>query len=843
MLWGAFAALLGTTTFATAQSRADFAALQTGAIQSLESSVPGLKTFREGDCISRIYGAPFAFGRSATESAQSFLNAHPNALGGGVANYVYEGEQDLMTGKFTAVCFNQFVNGVPVDLGGVTLLVRNESNFPLVLAVNSSETVAPIGTKPIFTEAMAIEAVAKQNARLTMFSSPALAIHRGESENRLAWQFEAESPSLSQPEKFKVFVDAITGEIIEWRDLICYADVTGSVRGYATPGLLPDQGNNPAVLTNLFGAKTTIAGVSTAYTDSAGNFTLSNPGTTPVTVNSTLEGRWVRVVDNTSTTLAFAPTVTPPGPADFVYNGAPSVMTTSQVNGLIHTTIVHDFVKSVNASYPGVDIQMPCNVNVAGQGNAFYNGSSINFYNAGGGYPNTCYSTVVYHEYGHHIVNVAGTNQGGYGEGMGDVTGILITGDNQLGRDFTGQGNGPLRNAINTIMYPCSLPIHTQGQIMAGSFWNTLQEMNANLGTAAAMSTLRPLWLNSILLRPPFISRAITVDVLTLDDNDANLNNGTPNYDEIAAGFGAKGMNAPAVNRLNMAAVSLPPQIVQPSESAALSRSGLTFVVSLSDNLETVNPNAVRLRYATGTGAYTTVNMVPIGGNQYRAFLRTPATGQSLRYFVEATTQQGNYFSGPVGTATQFNSVVVAKKVTPIFTDTFDTDLGWTFANASSLTSGAFERGDPNGSVFEGAPANPEDDSSDAGTFCLFTDQGAVAAAAGTADVDGGPAYAYSPTINMTGGNAILEFSHWFYNNLGDDCLNVWISNNNGATYIPIFGQIRSGSSNTWNRQSIVLGNHIALTSQMKIRVTTFDTATANITEAAIDNVVVKRLQ
>ena len=843
MLWTAFALSLGSTALAMGQSRTELADLQSSAIQSLEASFPGVRVFREGDSISRIYGVPFSTGTSAVDSAQSFMTAHPNTLGGGIATYALEGEQDVMNGKFTAVYFKQVINGVPVDLGGVTLLVRNESGYPTVLAVNSSELVTSLGTKPLLTEEMALEKVAKLNARLKLFTSPSLTIHGGEGSPRLAWQVEAKSPSLSQPENFKVFVDALTGEVLEWRDQVHYVDVTGSVKGFATPGLAPDQANNPAVLTNLFGARTTIAGVSTTHTNSAGNFTLSNPGSGAVTVGSTLEGQWVKVNNSSGTAMAFSNLVTPPGPVNFVYNPTPAVQQTSQVNGLIHTTIVHDFVKSISATYPGVDIQMPCNVNVAGQANAYYSGNTINFYNAGGGYPNMCYSTVVYHEYGHHIVAVAGTQQGGYGEGMGDVTSILLTGSNQLGLDFAGQGAGPLRNAINTISYPCSLPIHTQGQIMSGSFWNALQALIASEGSVNAMSILRPLWLNSILLNPPYISRAITVDVLTLDDNDANLNNGTPHYEEIAAGFDAKGMTAPAVNRLNMTAVTLPPQIVAPTTSVLAPKAKLSFEVSLTNNLETVNPSAVRLRYAIGTGGYATATMTAAGGNRYRASLPTPASGQSMRYFVEATTQQGNYFAGPVGTSTNFKSLVVGKKVSTIFSDTFQTDLGWTFAASTSLTTGAFERGDPNGSVFESQASNPENDSADAGTFCLFTDQGDVGAAAGTADVDGGPAYAYSPTINMSGGNAILEFSLWFFNNIGDDCVNVWISNNNGSTYIPIFGQIRTATSNTWNRHSIVLGNHIALTNQMKIRVTTFDTATGSITEAAIDDVVVKQIK
>ena len=35
----------------------------------------------------------------------------------------------------------------------------------------------------------------------------------------------------------------------------------------------------------------------------------------------------------------------------------------------------------------------------------------------------------------------------------------------------------------------------------------------------------------------------MVIDITTLDDNDGNLNNGTPNYFEIAAGFAVHGFD------------------------------------------------------------------------------------------------------------------------------------------------------------------------------------------------------------------------------------------------------------------------------------------------------------
>jgi len=99
--------------------------------------------------------------------------------------------------------------------------------------------------------------------------------------------------------------------------------------------------------------------------------------------------------------------------------------------------------------------EFPVNVNIASYCNAYYDYESINFFRAGGGCPNTAFSTVIHHEYGHHLVAMAGSGQGQYGEGMGDVMGVLITDDPGLAYGFYGDCDAPLRNASNDIQYPC----------------------------------------------------------------------------------------------------------------------------------------------------------------------------------------------------------------------------------------------------------------------------------------------------------------------------------------------------------------------------------------------------
>ena len=103
----------------------------------------------------------------------------------------------------------------------------------------------------------------------------------------------------------------------------------------------------------------------------------------------------------------------------------------AEVNAYRQANIVRDFALANNPSYPTIANQLnfAINVQVSGSCNAFYNGTSINFYPAAGGCNNTAFSTVVHHEFGHHMVASGGSGQGAYGEGMSDCMSLLISDD------------------------------------------------------------------------------------------------------------------------------------------------------------------------------------------------------------------------------------------------------------------------------------------------------------------------------------------------------------------------------------------------------------------------------
>ncbi len=292
-------------------------------------------------------------------------------------------------------------------------------------------------------------------------------------------------------------------------------------------------------------------GGTVAYTDENGDFTIPNSGSSPVTVESRLWGKWFRVFNQAGAETVLSKTITPPGPANFMHNNQNNdEYKRAEVNGYIQANIVRDFTLKYNPDYPGLDEEeFPVNVNINSNCNAYYDYYSINFYTSGGGCSNTAYSTIVHHEYGHHLVAMAGSGQGQYGEGMSDVMGVLILDDPGLAYGFySDECDTPLRTANNTMQYPCNGQIHYCGQLLSGCVWDTRNELNITYPTNY-IDIISNLAVNAILLHTgTMIDPSITIDYLTLDDDNGNIYDGTPHFCEIAKGFKAHNMDAPLIN-------------------------------------------------------------------------------------------------------------------------------------------------------------------------------------------------------------------------------------------------------------------------------------------------------
>ncbi|MGE3165298.1 MAG: hypothetical protein AB7O52_10375 [Planctomycetota bacterium] len=487
---------------------------------------------------------------------------------------------------------------------------------------------------------------------------------------------------------YEVLIDAYDGTIVSAYDTVNYLDIVGNVSGFASPGLLPDNASNPPTLRALEGLRVTVPGVGSAVTDATGNFTIPNPGTSPLDVTFQLLGPYVNVNNAAGADLTVTTTVTPGVPVDVIFNDPPTAAGTAQVNGMIQTHTVHEFLKSLDPTWNELDLAMPCNTNVAGACNAFFNGSSINFYPAGSGCVNSCYSSVVYHEYGHAVVfqifpfNPAGN----FNEGISDVLATTLADDPRVGANF--QGGGSLRN-VNTQnrSFPQDVgnPIHDAGLIVGGSFWDTLLALDATVGHAQALDLVRDYYFFHMFFLTGQIIPLLVADVLTVDDNDGNVLNGTPHYAEIAQGFGLHGLDAPD---LNFFAFTHSPQTDTVNDQ---------FPYEIRVEVEgLISPVAsVLLRHrVNGAGPYLVTPMNPTGVvSEYLATIPPVPSPGRVEYYFEATNTDGEVVLFPVDAPGSPLSYFVGT-VTEIYLDTIGgNDAGWTHVQVTQQDD--WQRGAP----------------------------------------------------------------------------------------------------------------------------------------------------
>jgi hypothetical protein len=538
------------------------------AANQLQRAHPGLQLYLAGTQLQRIYGAPFGHGLSPEESAQNFVRTYSEAFGvsadellpGNAFNHQYT--QPLVdaadgTRVATLVYYQQYHAGIPVYRSELRLLALNQPGYPLIWAGASLHDLSDwradehVWSFALLNESAAYAAAAAAVPGLIAFDASELVIWAGVNDQpappRLALAFDADNGSApgALPLKWHFVADACTGDILYQEDRVVHTDVVGNVQGVATSGIPPKADIcNPETASAMRYAKVAIGGT-TAYADADGNFTIPNGGSSPVVVTSYMGGQYFVVNDQQGPVETLSLVVTPPGPANFLHNAAnTSEFIRAEVNAYVQANIARDFALVQNPDYPVIATQtnFPLYVNGDTYCSALYYNGAIYLNRAGTGCANSAFSSIVHHEYGHHLVQCGGSGQGMYGEGMGDSIGVLISDDPVFGYGLEGDCNSGGRSADNTLQYPCDGTDDYCGILLSGCVWET---RNALLQTnpTTYLQILAKLTVNSILLHGPTdtITPAIYTDFITLD----GLYYDGAHEAEITAGFAAHNMVPP----------------------------------------------------------------------------------------------------------------------------------------------------------------------------------------------------------------------------------------------------------------------------------------------------------
>jgi hypothetical protein len=566
------------------------------ALDSIAASFPSVRVEAQNGRAKRVYGSKMTTGATPLESAERFRREQAPALAldptelipasaSGAIGAVGAAPKpiglmyDAKTGryKFLLYRYAQVKAGLAVHRAGLSVLVRNDGSNPVVWASSfghdlrtfSVPQLAAGAGRPDLNKALrAVRAstdfagrTLKAPTALGNASAPELVVYAGTEEvdapARLAIEFTAESQS--PPGKWRFVADAQNGDVLRVEEGVLFADINGTVTGNVTQGDVAAECAPEAPLGFGF-AEVTGPNAASTFTDVSGGFVLPNSGTDAVNVTSNVGGQYFDVFNYQGATEELVQSTSPPGPATFLHNSAntdPFVL--AQSNGYTNSNEIRAFLLKYLPDYPLISTQsnFPVYVNrtdVYCPGNAWYDPGlvTINFCVGSATYGNTSFASVNHHEFGHHIVQSGGSGQGAYGEGMGDTIAALYAGVPGLGYGFfLNQCTTPLRNAQNNCQYSasscssCGSEAHDCGQLIAGTAWSIRQQL-ATTNPETYVDIINSLMLSSIPMHVgALINSSIAVDLLTLDDDDANIDNGSPHYPEICAGFQAHGMSCP----------------------------------------------------------------------------------------------------------------------------------------------------------------------------------------------------------------------------------------------------------------------------------------------------------
>lgn len=832
----------------TAAARADF-----------ELRHPQAQVMVEFGRITRVYGLPMSGGDSAVQAAEAFRQREaalfgvapdqlrpfgPGELPGHVVPLMYR----PATGdyKFTLVCYGQYLESWPVYQCDLRLLVRNQPGSPLVLAASSLRDLAGFRPdaalakdlgNPAYVaarfEAARAQALA-HTPELLNFTPPAVVVWAGVDDMpvtpAMALLFEGDNgaPGVVTTKRIRFITDVVSGKVLHTESRILHADIVGIVQGLASQGPAADQ-CAVEVVTPMPYARIN-AGATTVYADVNGNYILLDVGPDPVVVESPMSGLWFDVTSFQSSTETLSQNVTAPIVVDFLHNAANTGPVLAQVNAYISANQVRDRAIFANPSYPTLSNGgFPIVVNRTDgfcPGNAWYDPAltSINFCLPGGQYPNTAWTSVVYHEYGHHLVAAGGSGQGQYGEGMGDVMSLLLLDDHRLGLGFFGPCDQTLRTAEAGLDYPCSGAIHTCGQLLSGCVWYTRNAL-AVTEPDDYLDILASLAINSILLHTgTSITPQITLDWLVLDDNDELLANGTPHCSEICEGFGEHNMTCPPLGNIVISYPEGLPATVNPGQPTAIR-------VQVSGDVAIEEVRAFYRSDATG-GQFVDVVLVETPPGEYTFNLPAQTCLDIVDYYFVA--RGGCAFAnGPAAGAAAPHRAPVASSLSTVVQYDFETNPGWTVSG--TVTDGPWDRGVPV-NCNRGDPPIDADGSGQ----CWLTDNSAANGC--NSDVDGGTTILTTNAINLSGVvQPYVRYYRWFSNASGagpqTDRFMVDVSSNNGLSWtaLEIVGPTAQSEIPDIFGGWIQVIHPVPSASQFRMRFIAEDVGAASVVEAAVD--------
>jgi hypothetical protein len=604
------------------------------ALAALAREFPGVRTHRFGERVRALFGVPMTRGEDARAAAQSWLKAYGPAFSGSGSELDEYSHVRLTSGK-TVTRYRQRLHGVPVDGSSVTVVTQRLGQDAVVYAAARLADGLP-GPWPAPAvspgQALAVARRHEAGSGLAAWSDPELRViyeedGKGAAPAVLCWRIVGENPDAFASWTF--WVGAYNGAVVRCASNVSSFDITGTVRGYATPASKGNFGPDtwgweplsvagtlecpnpptdhvpiPFCLVEAVDGGSQVAAWAMAD-PTTGAYVLDVPNSQTFTVRAKLIGPYWRVwhipSSSPSSTIPANPevygssVVSPASGIDIDFNhesnppptpppGETEEFRTAHVNAYLALarTWGHVYAR-VNADnyIPGLHDMITIHTNsifLFGGGNS----NPIQYYLLFGRryatYPprkesgvlrNAAYSVVLAHEYGHyllyHVTGVSNTasEHEAFHEGYSDSLAHLVYDTDIVGQDYYGCDEHEREPLNPRREYPwCDeARAHKRGMILSGIWLDILGNLSDTCGGCSCCDGLelaRQLHVDWTFITqggesslaacssvsPGHAAHVGTlIEVLTADDDDGDLSNGTPHLAEICAAFDLHGIN------------------------------------------------------------------------------------------------------------------------------------------------------------------------------------------------------------------------------------------------------------------------------------------------------------
>lgn len=674
-----------------------------------------------------------------------------------------------------------------VDVGGERLVVvdgyvKLHFSGGALVQLETEARAVPVETAPFELDAAAATQVALRDLRRYGISdlevtTPATRVLHSRDAVAVSPAYELVVDTYGPRARFEMIVDGVTGEVLRRRNRIYYS--VARLYGEVEPRQIGDAITVvPFIQTNGSGVTTNDDGLM----DASGTFT------------ATLTGPHARINDQAAAEATKSFDLTGGADEQPLYwrgNEAP-------IEQLDAWHYVNKAVARARFITPGLawyDQQLPVNLNLNDTCNAFYDGSSLNFFRAGNGCNNTARMLdVVAHEWGHGFHDnrsIQGINAPEIQEGVADYIAVTLTNDPVLSPQFF-TGGGAIRNVEPDRVYPDDFTgeVHDDGLVWGGAWWDLRKELIAKYGYAEGVYVSDVLH-SDTLRGGPSITSAYQ-DALVADDDDNDITNGTPNSCEINRAFAAHGLVTNAVPEFGYVAFDHTPVDTGSPESQDIV---IETAATAPSSCGALDASSLTLHYSVDGGAsYSQVPLTASGGG-YAVTIPAQKAGTLVKYYLSGTTTGSPYVYTEPARAPRSVHAFYVGAFEDVARYSFEDGLqGWT-ATATRALDQDWEVGVPGGGGWDPASAYE-------GVSALGNDLG-VAGGDGMYP-DGATSAVTSEVIDCSSCVGTRLQFHRFVNTAAGDAIRVRV--NDTVVFEDTAGDLHDGQ---WLYDDIYIG-HVA---------------------------------